>query len=128
MTLQYTAGPEEILFDKVLDLVGPASLKDTFLYVQEGGVVCSTGQLGGVWSFDLEPIMELPANGYLTSFYSGNVSEEKLNAMLRYIEEYRIDVQPEKVFSLEETAAAHAYLESSGSFGKTVVIIDGKTK
>ena len=110
-------------FTKALELIGPATLKDTFSHIREGGIVCSTGQLGGVWDLTFEPIMELPANGYLTSFYSGNVSAEKLNAMLRFIEENRVDAAPEKVFALEQTQEAHRYLESSGSFGKTVVVI-----
>ncbi len=108
-------------FDKVLELVGPATLKDTFSHVREGGIVCSTGQLGGQWELTFEPIMELPANGYLTSFYSGNVSEQKLNDMLGFIERHAIDVRPEKVFPLGQAAQAHCYLESSESFGKVIL-------
>ena len=58
-------------FDKVLELIGPAALKDTFRHVREGGIVCSTGQLGGEWYLNgFDPIMDLPANGYLTGFYN----------------------------------------------------------
>ena len=115
-------------FTKVLELIGPATLKDTFAHVSEGGIVCSTGQLGGVWNLDFEPIMELPPNGYLTSFYSGNVSSEKLNRMLRFIEEHQVNAAPEKVFPLEQTAEAHRYLESRDSFGKVVVSITANLK
>ena len=111
-------------YDKALELIGPATLKNTFAHIGEGGIVCSTGQLGGVWDLDLEPIMELPANGYLTSFYSGNVSSDKLNRMLRFIEDHHVNAAPEKVFTLEQTSEAHRYLESSHSFGKTVVILN----
>lgn len=110
-------------YDKALELIGPATLKNTFTHISEGGIVCSTGQLGGVWNLDLEPIMELPANGYLTSFYSGNVSSDKLNRMLQFIEDHHVNAAPEKVFALEQTADAHRYLESSRSFGKTVIIL-----
>ena len=79
-------------YDKCLELIGPATLKNTFCHMKEGGIVCSTGQLGGQWNLDIEPIMELPMNGYLTSFYSGNVSSEKLNEMFEYIRRYHIDV------------------------------------
>lgn len=110
-------------FDKVLELIGPAALKDTFTHVEEGGIVCSTGQLGGEWYLNgFEPIMELPANGYLTSFYSGNVDGARLQEMLDFIVERAVDVKPEKVFALESMADAHSYLESSHSFGKVVVI------
>lgn len=110
-------------YDKALELIGPATLKNTFAHIREGGIVCSTGQLGGVWSLDLEPIMELPPNGYLTSFYSGNVSSDRLNRMLQFIKEHHVNAAPEKVFMLEQTADAHRYLESSLSFGKTVIML-----
>lgn len=111
-------------FDKVLELIGPAALKDTFRHVREGGIVCSTGQLGGEWYLNgFDPIMDLPANGYLTSFYSGNVNSERIQEMLDYIADFHVKAGPEKVFSLSEVPEAHRYLESSRSFGKTVVVI-----
>lgn len=115
----------EDMYDKVLELIGPATLKDTFLHVREGGIVCSTGQLGGEWYLnEFDPIFELPANGYLTSFYSGNVDQDRLQEMLDFVGQYEIDLRPEKVFSLQETAKAHEYLESSKSFGKVIVLTD----
>ncbi len=112
-------------FDKVLELIGPATLKDTFLHVSECGIVCSTGQLGGEWYLnDFDPITELPANGYLTSFYSDNVDGGKLQEMLDHITKYDVDAAPEKIFSLKDVPEAHEYLESSRSFGKVVVLID----
>lgn len=110
-------------FDRALELIGPATLKDTFLHINEGGIVCSTGQLGGQWYLnDFDPITDLPANGYLTSFYSANVNAERLQEMLDYVQHYRVCAAPEKVFSLEQVPEAHAYLESAGSFGKVVVV------
>ena len=67
--------------------------------------------------------MELKNNVYLTTFYSGNVSAEKINEMLAYIEKYKVNVSPEKVFSLEDTPKAHDYVESGNNFGKVVVVI-----
>lgn len=112
-------------FDRALELIGPATLKDTCGHIQENGIVCSTGQLGGQWTMEgFDPIMDLPANGYLTSFYSGNVSKETLNEMIKNLEEHHVDVAPEKVFALEEVGMAHAYLEGHKSFGKCVVVIE----
>lgn len=111
-------------FDRVLELIGPATLKDTFSHTAEGGIVCSTGQLGGQWYLnDFEPIMGLPANGYLTSFYSGNVDGKRLQDMLDYVAKYHVNAVPERVFSLEEVPKAHAYLDGAHSFGKVVVVI-----
>lgn len=112
-------------FDKVLELIGPATLKNTFAHVNEGGIVCSTGQLGGQWYLnDFEPIFELPANGYLTSFYSGNVSAERIQEMLDFVYDHKVDARPEKVFRLEEVPEAHEYLDSSRSYGKIVCVTE----
>ena len=111
-------------FDRVLELIGPATLRDTFSHVAEGGIVCSTGQLGGQWTLnDFDPIFELPANGYLTSFYSGNVDAGRLQSLLDYVRTYGIDPAPARVFSLPQVAEAHAWLESANSFGKVIVVI-----
>lgn len=109
-------------YERVLELVGPATLKDTCSHVSEGGIVCSTGQLGGVWFMeDFDPIVDLPANGFLTSFYSGNVDEEKLAGLIEHVELKGVDITPTRIFSLDQMADAHRFLESSKGFGKTVV-------
>ena len=114
-------------FDRVLELVGPATMKNTCLHVAEGGIVCSTGQLGGQWYLDaFDPIFDLPKNGYLTSAYSGNVDGVVLQELFDFIVEHNIDVAPERIFNLKHVADAHAYLESASSFGK-VVVLTGKT-
>ena len=110
-------------FDRVLELVGPATMKDTCAHVREGGVVCSTGQLGGQWCLDgFDPIMDLPPNGYLTSAYSGFTNGAVLQELFDFIERNRIDVTPEHVYRLDEVPQAHARLESTHSLGKLVVI------
>ncbi len=112
-------------FDRVLELVGPASLRDTFSHVRENGIVCVTGLLGGQWTLpDFDPLEDLPVNGYVTGFHSGNVTEEKLQEMLDFVARFDVDAAPEKVFRFPNVAGAHAFLESGNSFGKTVVLID----
>lgn len=79
--------------------------------------------LGRKWFLeDFEPTRDIKNNAYLTTFYSGNVNGEKINSMLNYIEKYKIDVKPEKIFSLDEIVEAHKYLDSSSGFGKVIVI------
>lgn len=112
-------------FDRALELIGPATMKDTCAHVGEGGIVCSTGQLGGQWYLDgFEPISDLPKNGYLTSAYSGNVDGKVLQELFDFIARHDIDVAPDRVFRLNEVADAHAHLESAHSFGKLVVLND----
>lgn len=110
-------------YDRILDLIGPAALKNTFAHGTEGSIICVTGLLGGIWALDgFDPLEEMPPNGYLTAFHSGNVREEDLQEMLNFIRDYHVDVRPEKTFALSEMQKAHEYLGSSASFGKVVVM------
>lgn len=110
-------------FDRVLELIGSATIQDTFQHVHEGGIVCSTGQLGNQWYLEhFDPIMDIAANGYLTSFYSGNVNQQKIDDLLRYVEQYDVQVKPEKIYSLSEVPEAHRYLASHNSLGKVIVL------
>lgn len=110
-------------FDKILELIGPKTVKDSFKHTNEFGIVCSTGELGNEWYLNnFDPIMDIAPNSYLTSFYSNNVNQAKINQLLEYIEKYHVDAKPEKVYDLAHVADAHRYLESSHSFGKVVVV------
>lgn len=112
-------------FDKILELIGSVTMKDSFAHLKEGGIICNTGELGGVWYLqEFDPIAALAPNSYLTSFNSANVDETKINQMLDYVSKYHVDAKPEKVFDLAHVPDAHRYLESSHSFGKVVVVED----
>ena len=110
-------------YDKILELVGPATLRDSFSYINEHGIVCNTGQLGNIWYVnDFDPIIELKNNSYLTAFYSGNVSQAKLDAMFDYIRQFDVKILIERVFTLEQVPEAHRFLQSADGFGKVVVM------
>ena len=110
-------------YDKILELVGPATLRDSFSHINEHGIVCNTGQLGNVWGVnDFDPIIELKNNSYLTAFYSGNVSQAKLDAMFDYIRQFNVKILIERVFTLEQVPEAHRFLQSAAGFGKVVVV------
>ena len=110
-------------YDKILELVGPATLRDSFSHINEHGIVCNTGQLGNIWYVnDFDPIIELKNNSYLTAFYSGNVSQAKLDAMFDYIRQFNVKILIERVFALEQVSEAHRFLQSADGFGKVVVV------
>lgn len=110
-------------YDKILELVGPATLRDSFSRINEHGIVCNTGQLGNIWYVnDFDPIIELKNNSYLTAFYSGNVSQAKLDAMFDYIRQFNVKILIERVFTLEQVPKAHRFLQSADGFGKVVVV------
>ena len=109
-------------YDKILELVEPATLRDSFSHINEHGIVCNTGQLGNMWYVnDFDPIIELKNNSYLTAFYSGNVSQAKLDAMFDYIRRFDVKILIERVFTLEQVPEAHRFLQSADGFGKVVV-------
>ena len=57
--------------DKVLELIGPKTLEDSMKCLNEGGICCVTGILGGIEYFDkFDPIKVIPNVCYLTSFFS----------------------------------------------------------
>ena len=110
-------------FSKVLELVGPATLKDTFNHVLPYGIVCNTGELGGQWYMDgFDPISDIHEGALLTSLSSGEVNSQKLNEMLDYIKQYHVEVSPTKVYRLDQVREAHEYLESGHNLGKVVVV------
>ena len=110
-------------YDKILELVGPATLCDAFTHINEHGIVCNTGQLGNIWYVnDFDPIIELKNNSYLTAFYSCNVSQAKLDVMFDYIWQFNVKILIERVFTLEQVPEAHRFLQSADGFGKEVVV------
>lgn len=111
-------------YDCILELVGPAVMKDSMKHLVRGGILCNTGLLGGKWDLEgFEPIGDLAEDAYLTSFYSGNVREEHLSELFAYIRQYKVPVRPERVFTLSDTAEAHRWLEGRDGFGKAVVLV-----
>lgn len=108
-------------FDRILDLIGPAAMLDTFKHINKQGIICITGLLGNKWSFDFEPLEELPNSTYLTIADSSDRNQTDVSDLFSYIEKYHVNVKPEKIFSLDDIQEAHRYLESSKSFGKVVV-------
>lgn len=110
-------------YDKILELVGPATLRDSLAHINEGGIVCQTGQLGNQWYLnDFDPIVELKHNSYLTTFHSALVSGERMAALFRDIDAYNVPVPIERRYTLEQVPDAHRFLQSVGSFGKVVVV------
>ncbi|MEK1313696.1 zinc-binding dehydrogenase [Limosilactobacillus fermentum] len=112
-------------FDKVLELIGPVTVKETFTHVNEGGIVCVTGLLGNQWTLEhFDPITDIAPGAYLTGGYSGAVTEEKINELFSYLQRYQVAAKPDRIFALRDLPAAHTYLASGQSMGKVVIDVD----
>jgi NADPH:quinone reductase-like Zn-dependent oxidoreductase len=111
--------------DKVLELVGALTLKDSLECIKPGGTACMTGMLSENWSIpDFAPMEFIPATVHLTIFDSGqirspaNVFQEFIDS----IEASLIKLKASKVFTLNEIVIAHKFMESNLAAGKIVVL------
>lgn len=111
--------------DKVLELIGTSSLKDSLQCVRTGGMVCMTGMLSEQWSFsDFAPMDDIPSTVKLTVYDSGQVivSPNHFQDFITDVEAGRVHLNVSQVFSLDEIAQAHELMESNRASGKIVVI------
>nr|WP_295922262.1 zinc-binding alcohol dehydrogenase family protein [uncultured Dyadobacter sp.] len=116
--------PEGI--DKVLELVGAATLQDSLQCLRPGGTGCMTGMLSETWSIpDFAPVDFIPATVKLTTYDSGQITspawdfQEFINA----VEAGEITLPISKIFQLDQIIEAHQYMESNHGAGKIVVIV-----
>ncbi|WCT12515.1 zinc-binding alcohol dehydrogenase family protein [Mucilaginibacter jinjuensis] len=112
--------------DKVLELIGIATLKDSLQCIRPKGVVCMTGILGGSWTLnEFTPMGDIPSLGRLTVYMgdAANLDKERLQEFIDAVADGKINLNIDKVFKLDEVAEAHAYMESNQAKGKIVVTI-----
>jgi NADPH:quinone reductase-like Zn-dependent oxidoreductase len=111
--------------DKVLELVGTTSLKDSLHCARQGGIVCMTGMVGNKWSFaEFAPMEVIPTAVCLTT-YDGGVDDfirMPLDELLQQIASGELPVQVGKVFRLDEIVEAHRVMEENKAGGKIVVL------
>lgn len=107
---------------KALDLVGPASLKDTLTAVEKGAIVCSTGILGGVYTLNgFDPIKDIPNGVYLTGFFSNYPTQEIMDSIFDFINEHRLTPCVGSVFDFENIRDAVLAQDEKSVSGKIVV-------
>ncbi len=119
-----TIFPEGV--NKVLELIGTATLKDSLKCIATKGIVCMTGILGNSWAMkDFTPMGDIPSLGRLTVYMgeSKNLSKELLQDFIDQIANGTIKLNIDKVFGLDEVAHAHQYMEDNKAKGKIVVKI-----
>ena len=112
-------------FDKVLELVGTTTLKDSLRCAKQSGIVCMTGIVGNKWSFDdFAPMEAIPTAVSLTT-YAGD-SEDFMRTPLEKLAEQiaagKSHVQIGKTFRLDEIVDAHRCMEENKAGGKIVVL------
>ena len=111
--------------NKVLELVGTSTLKDSLQCAVQGGTVCMTGMLSEQWSItDFAPMEYIPAAVNLTVYDSGQIRVDKksFQQFIRDVEARLIKLSIGRTFTLDEIAAAHMLMESNTAGGKIVII------
>lgn len=114
--------------DKVLELVGTSTLKDSLQCAAPGGTVCMSGMLAEQWSVaDFAPMEYIPSSVRLTVYDSGQVrvDGQSLQRFIREVEAGAVRLPVSRTFTLEEIAAAHQFMESNAAGGKIVVLTQG---
>jgi NADPH2:quinone reductase len=111
---------------KVLELIGTKTLKDSLKCIQPKGMVCMTGILGSEWSMrEFTPMGDIPSLGRLTVYMgeANSLSKEMLQEFIDAVAEGAISLSLDKIFTLDEVADAHKYMESNQAKGKIVVVL-----
>ncbi|RCW63147.1 zinc-binding alcohol dehydrogenase family protein [Saliterribacillus persicus] len=110
--------------NKILELIGTVTLKDSLSMLADKGTLCMAGILGGEWVIDqFEPMIDIPSGRYFTQFDSGvNFKEELLKDLFQHIIDNQIEVPIGKIFTLDEISEAHKMMESNRAEGKIVVV------
>jgi NADPH:quinone reductase-like Zn-dependent oxidoreductase len=111
--------------DKVLELIGTATLKDSLGCAKQGGIVCMTGIVGNQWSFEnFSPMEAIPTAVCLTS-YAGEAEDfmsMPLEELVEQVAAGSLQVQVGRVFRLDEIVEAHRCMEENKAGGKIVVL------
>lgn len=112
--------------NKVLELVGTKTLKDSLKCIGTKGTVCVTGILGNEWTLpSFTPMEDIPSLGRLTT-YTGeatNLSPKLLQEFIDEVEKKNINLNIDNVFQLSQIVEAHQYMEDNRAKGKIVIKI-----
>ncbi len=112
--------------NKILELIGTRTLKDSLKCIATKGVVCMTGILGNEWTMkEFKPMGDIPSLGRLTVYMgeSKNLCKDLLQAFIDEVDIGTIKISIDNVFKLDEVAQAHQYMEDNKAKGKIVVRI-----
>ena len=111
--------------NKVLELIGTSTLKDSLKATRTGGIVSMTGMVGNSWSFEeFSPMAVIPTAVSLTT-YSGGTEDFMRTPLQDLVRDIQLGVlKPRigKVFSLKEIVEAHRTMENNTAGGKIVVL------
>jgi NADPH:quinone reductase-like Zn-dependent oxidoreductase len=108
--------------NKVLELIGPATLLESASLLRHHGIVCVTGILGKKGTIDhFYPIKDIPSGVYLTGFSSNYPTQKIIDDIFSRIKKHKLQPAIAKVFALSEIGQAHLLMENNEANGKVVI-------
>jgi NADPH:quinone reductase-like Zn-dependent oxidoreductase len=111
--------------DKVLELIGTTTLRDSLRCAKQHGIVCMTGMVGNNWSFDQFSPMEVIPTAVSLTTYDGGPEDFMLTPLEELVEKIaagQLPIQVGKVLKLEQIVEAHRSMEDNTAGGKIVVL------
>lgn len=112
-------------FNKVLELVGATTLRDSLNCVVPKGTVCMTGIQGGSWELEKFSLFEDLPNRVRLCVYGGGPDDFMMmpwEALIQDVEAGGIKI-PVKEYKLDEIQKVHDILEKGGGGAKLVVVV-----
>ena len=118
-----SARPDGI--NKILELVGPATLRQSMSWLSYHGIICCTGVLGHRFSLDaFDPIKFIPNGVYLTSFFSNYPTQERIGEIFRHLAAHRLRPVISQVYRFDQIGLAHELMENNNAVGKIVITVN----
>ncbi|MBW8004380.1 MAG: zinc-binding dehydrogenase [candidate division NC10 bacterium] len=115
--------------DRVLELVGTVTVRDSLKATAPKGIVCIVGMLGGEWTLEsFSPFEAIPSSVKLTTYQGEalNIREGRV-ALQQFVDGVvarRHRVNLDRVFRFDQIVEAHRYMEENRAKGKLVVLVD----
>ena len=112
--------------DRVLELVGASTLRDSLASVAPSGIVCMTGMLGGAWVVDrFQPMSDIPTGVKLTSYSGGSddITQDELSRYVTMVEEGALRLTLGPTFPFGALVDAHRLMDANSANGKMDVVL-----
>jgi NADPH:quinone reductase-like Zn-dependent oxidoreductase len=122
---QIRAAGSGAYYDKVLELVGAATLADSLRCVKKGGIVSLVGRLCENGDLETVDLMELIPSGVKLTVYRGTFEDfmsTPLDAILRLVEQGSLKFKIGRVLRMEQIVEAHRCMEENEAEGKIVIL------
>jgi NADPH:quinone reductase-like Zn-dependent oxidoreductase len=107
--------------DVVIEHVGVATWENSVKSLATGGRLVTCGATTG---YDAQLDLRFLFTRQLSIMGSYMGTKDELRTVLKLVAQGRLKPVVDKIFPLQECAAAHAYLENASQFGKVVLTVD----